>query len=324
MKNIDEFEPFSLIEEEIKKNGGLVNSHSHLDRAFTLNSSNFKISSVSLKTKWNYISEFNKTRSVDDIYSCASKAIEQQIKQGVKAIGTFIDFDPIVKDKAFIALNKARDFYSKDIKIKIINQTIKGVVKKDAFKWFIEASKYVDIIGSLPAKDQGLENEHLDIVFETAKSLNKMIHVHVDQNNLPLEDETSLLIKKTKEYKMFGKVCAIHGISIGAKEKNIRKLIYKGLKSSGISFIACPSAWIDSPRREFMSPIHNSITPIDEMSKNKICVAFGTDNIQDIYLPFANGDLRREIWLGSVGNRFYKIKEIAEMASINGRKVLGL
>ena len=41
-----------------------------------------------------------------------------------------------------------------------------------------------------------------------------MVHVHVDQQNLTSEKETELLVNKTIEHDMQGKVVGIHGISI--------------------------------------------------------------------------------------------------------------
>jgi len=52
------------------------------------------------------------------------------------------------------------------------------------------------LLGGLPERDKGREAEHLDVLFDTAKSMNKMVHVHIDQFNDPNQRDTELLVKK--------------------------------------------------------------------------------------------------------------------------------
>ena len=67
----------------------------------------------------------------------------------------------------------------------------------------------VDIIGALPKRDEkdyGKGSEAFDIILSTAKRLNKMVHVHVDQFNESLEYETEELCAKTIEHGMQAKL----------------------------------------------------------------------------------------------------------------------
>src|SRR5690348_5590671 len=108
--------------------------------------------------------------------------------------------------------------------------------------------------------------------------MGKMAHIHVDQLNTAAEKETELLIKKTKQHKMQGKVVGIHGISIAAHPKAYRQHIYKELIEHGVMIVSCPFACIDDPRTDEIAPIHNSITPVDEMIPAGVTVSIGTDN----------------------------------------------
>ena len=49
---------------------------------------------------------------------------------------------------------------------------------------------------------------------------------------------------------MEGKVTAVHGISIAAHPKEYRDRIYGLARDAGLSFVSCPTAWIDSRRKE--------------------------------------------------------------------------
>ena len=78
-----------LLIEEIKKNGGWVNAHAHVDRAFTVNPNTLDIyKKHSLEEKWDLVDEV-KNASVDEYYRRASLALEVMIEQGVTAVDSF-------------------------------------------------------------------------------------------------------------------------------------------------------------------------------------------------------------------------------------------
>lgn len=321
----DRFDPKVKLLEKINARGGWVNAHAHIDRAYILTEENFKLTGASLQEKWDFPDKYKTKATVDDIYSNMAKALEDMCEQGVKAIGTFIDVDPVVKDKAIKAAQKVRDNFKKDIEIKYINQVVKGVTNPEARKWFEVGAEFVDIIGGLPEKDKGREEEHLDILFETAKKNGgKPLHVHVDQFNSPEQRDTEKLVKKTIEQGYQGKVTAIHCLSVAAQAKDYREQLYKDMKDAGVMVVACPVAWIDSPRNETLVPTHNSTTPVEEMVAAGITVALGTDNIRDIYKPFADGDMWTELHLLLEACHLYDIETLADIATVNGRKTLGL
>lgn len=318
----------SHIRDEVIQKGGWVNAHAHADRAFTMTPEKIKIyQEANLQQKWDLVDEVKRQSTVDDYYRRFSQAIELMIAQGVTAFGTFVDIDQVCGDRAILAAHKAREAYKGDIVLKFANQTLKGVIEPTARKWFDIGSEMVDIIGGLPYRDEldyGKGLEAMDILLETAKSQGKMLHVHVDQFNSPKEKETEQLCDKTAEHGMQGRVVAIHGISIGAHPKAYRQMLYKKMKEVDMMMIACPMAWIDSPRKDEVLPFHNALTPADELIPEGITVAIGTDNICDYMVPLCEGDMWQELSLLSAGCRFTNLDEMANIASINGRKVLGL
>ena len=282
---------------------------------------------ANLQQKWDLVDEIKRNSTVDDYYRRFSQAIELMISQGVTAFGTFVDIDAVCEDRAIIAAHKAREVYKSDIILKFANQTLKGVIEPSAKKWFDIGSEMVDMIGGLPYRDEldfGKGLEAMDILMDKAKSLGKMLHVHVDQFNTPKEKETEQLCDKAIEHGMQGRVVAIHGISIGAHPKEYRKMLYQKMRDAQMMVIACPMAWIDSGRKEDLQPFHNALTPADELIPEGITVAIGTDNICDYMVPLCEGDMWQELSLLSAGCRFTNLEEMANIASINGRKVLGL
>lgn len=312
-----------LLLQKIKDNGGFVNAHAHIDRAYSVTEKNVNFAST-LQEKWDLNNELKQTSTVDDIYGRMAMGVERMLEQGVKTLGTFIDVDKYIEDKAIKAGQRIRDDYKNDLQIVYVNQVHYGVIDPDARKWFDTASEFVDIIGGLPERDKGHEAEHIDILLSTAKRMGKMAHVHVDQYNDPQQRDTELLVDKAIEHGMQGKVVGVHGLSIAAQPKEYREKLYKKMKEAEFMLVACPYAWIDSRRNETLTPFHNALTPVEELVPAGITVALGTDNIADIYKPFSDGDLWEDLHLLLEGCRFYDIEELVKIATVNGRKVLGL
>jgi len=324
MKKINFLNLKEEILKKINKKGGWVNTHCHLDRAFTLTKKNFSYTNAHLHQKWELVDEIKKNSTVFQIYDRMAYAIEWMIKDGVTVVGGFIDIDEVIKDKAIKAAEKIKQRYGKMIKIKFINQVLKGVIDEKARFWFDYGAEFVDIIGGLPGKDKGQEEKHLEIILQKAKDLKKMVHVHVDQLNSKNEKETELLAKKTVEAKMEGKVVAVHSISLAAHEKQYREKVYQLCQKAKLMFVACPTAWIDSRRSEEFTVSHNAVTPVDELTAYNLVVALGTDNIADIYKPFTLPEMWIELRFLLEANHFYEIEKLVDIATINGLKVLGL
>jgi len=310
----------------IDRNGGFVNAHAHFDRAYTAQTSDFETGKVNahLFEKWELVNSFKSAATEQRYYNHISEAIFNQKKQGIKSGLTFIDIDPVSEDRALRAALQAQKDWSSDYTLKIACQTLQGVLDPVPQKWFLDHAHMFDVIGGLPKKDLGREAEHIDLLLKTAKKNNQLVHVHVDQMNSIEEKETELLARKTIEHGMEGRVSAVHSISLAAHPKAYRDEVYKIVLDAGLSFVACPSAWIDHRRSDVMSVTHNAVTPIDEMIPLGICVAIGSDNISDVYKPFSDGDMLTELRFLLESTHFYDVEELVKIATTNGEKVIGL
>jgi len=314
------------IKAKIKLNGGFVNAHSHLDRANTANSFTSKEKYMFLKEKWRLVDKIKKQSTQEDYENRINKVMRDQVAFGVKQVCSFVDIDTIVGSKAITAAyNVANyDWLKGQASLLIATQTLKGVLSPEQNSLLLSNIHKADIIGSLPGADKGRESEHLDFVMKLAKEHNKKLHVHVDQLNTNREKETELLARKTIQWGMENKVTAVHSISLACHPKYYRQEVYSMSRDAGLSFVACPSAWIDHPRREELAPIHNSITPVDELIENNLTVAIGSDNIHDVYKPYCDGDMMFELRMLLEACKIYDEDELVKIATVNGRKVLGM
>jgi|TARA_R110001599_G_scaffold352582_1_gene587873 cytosine/adenosine deaminase-related metal-dependent hydrolase len=321
------FDPNKILINKIKEKGGFINAHAHFDRAFTVTEANMEeVVHYHLFNKWKFIDSFKRNALSQDYLRNIVSAIRAQIDYGVSGALTFVDVDTVCGFKALEAVQEAKRLYKDSFNLKVCSQALKGVIKPKENELLRKALEmdYLDAIGGLPRADAGYEQAHLDEILYLGKTYNKRIHVHVDQLNNDLEKETELLARRTMHWGLEGKVTAVHGISIACHPKDYRQEVYKMSRDAGLSFISCPTAWIDSRRSEWLTPTHNAITPVEEMIAHGLVVAIGSDNIHDVYKPYSTGEMALELKFLLESLHMYDAETLINIATKNGRLVIGM
>ena len=316
------YDPLSELISKIKK-VGFVNAHAHLDRAYTVTEEDFKESLVEshLFKKWELIDKLKRESSEEDYLKRIIYACKEQQRKGVKHILSFIDIDSVVGHKAIDAAYAAKQEVAKlGVDLRLACQTLKGVTDPKERALIEARMDFIDVIGGLPRVEDF--DAHMDVLCGWARDTGKSLHVHVDQMNDPSEIETEMLALKTMEYELEGKVTAVHSISVAAHPIKYRRRVYSLARDAGLSFVACPTAWIDHRRTDKVMPWHNAVTPVEELILHELDVAIGSDNIHDIYKPFSNGCLETELRVLLEATHFYDIKQLCKIATTNGLKII--
>ncbi len=316
------FDPLSELISEIKK-VGFVNAHAHLDRAYTVSAADFKSSVVNefLFEKWKLVDKLKRESSEEDYYNRIVHACMEQKKKNVTTILSFIDIDSVVQHKAIdaaIEAKKAAAIFGVDLRLAC--QTLKGVTDPRERALIESRMDYIDVIGGLPRVEDF--DAHMDILCGWGKDTGKRLHIHVDQMNDPSEVETELLALKTIEHGLEGRVTAVHSISVASHPIKYRKHVYNLAIEAGLSFISCPTAWIDHRRTDKEMPWHNAVTPVEELSLYGLDVAIGSDNIHDIYKPYSNGCMETELRVLLESTHFYDNQQLCKIATKNGLKII--
>jgi cytosine/adenosine deaminase-related metal-dependent hydrolase len=307
---------------------GIVSAHAHLDRAFTLSEDIWEQSMALMEEKWTLVNEIRKKNAADpsSLKARMRGVLDMMISQGVAVFHTHADADLNTGLKVVEAMADLREEYKGRLVFRFSAHPCQGLDTPEKIKIFEMACEIADGVGGLPSADRRAAGgngdlKHMDIVFGVAKNLKKDLDVHIDQENNPLERDTEKLIAKVREHKYEGHVNFLHCISVAAQEKKVRASIIAGLKDVGANVIVCPTAAIAMKQHDDkMSPVHNSIAPVVEMIEAGVNVAFGFDNISDVYQPEISGDVWEEMKMLSSACRYYKPRELAEIATINGYK----
>jgi len=290
--------------------------HLHIDKSKTISKELLNQSQVHMKEKWYLMKDIKEKYTKEDLKKRMFDTTLDIVNQGCDKIRTFIDVDSTIKLKGLDAALEVKDYWKKHhVELQIGTQLLEGLETKENIELFNEASKHVDFIGCLPSRDKCQET-HLDIVFSKANELNKPVEAHLDQCNIPTEKETELFCDFVEKYNYQGKARAIHCVSLSCHPLEYQNEIAKRLSELDIGVIICPSAAISmTQHNEYNAPIHNSIGPVKVLTDNNVNVGLGIDNIEDIFMPFCDGDLEFELRLLAESTRIYNPELLKKIAT---------
>ena len=300
------------------KNINWICHHLHIDKSKTITPKLLDESLKHMKAKWFIMRDIKKNYTEEELENRMLDTTKLLVNQGCKKMRTFIDVDNIVGLDCLHVANKVKKYWkNNDVELQIGTQLLEGLEQKQNIELFNEASNYVDFIGCLPSRDNNPE-KHLDIVFSKAQELNLDVEAHLDQLNVPIEKETEMFCDFVEKYDYQGKSRAVHSISLACHPLDYQNKIAKRLAKLDIGVIVCPSAAISmTQHNEYNSPIHNSIAPIKVLLENEVNVGLGVDNIEDIVVPFCDGDLEFELRLLAEAERIYDPEILKKIASNN-------
>jgi len=317
----------------VRAKGGSINAHAHLDRAETLDKrylahvgiDPMEASAYPLGVKQNLTGDLHRGPAYEkeDLVKRMSGLLKAMARDfDVRQVYSLIDTtaDNVGREAFDVAL-ELKEGLREEIGFCVGSYPIFGFKDSEPDRWkvFEEASRDADFLGALPERDEKEGHigykEHLRRILYLAAELGKPVHVHVDQANDPRENGTEELIHAADYCIPPGMrqpgneplVWAIHSISPSAYDEQRFNDMLDGMYECNIGVICCPTAAISMRQnRDLSAPTHNSIARICELLVHGITVRLGSDNIADVFVPSATGNMYSEALSASNFVRFYK------------------
>lgn len=327
----NEFNPY--LRELSELINGKFNAHAHIDRANTYSIKYFEhenvdsldVSTYPLPIKQNLTGVLHSglAYTPENLEYRIRNALENMYNLGTTRVDSFVDTTSDIGLRAFNVAMKLKEEFSRKIDFRIGSYPLFGFKADFPERWevFYEASKKADFIGGLPEIDARENhigyNEHISRLLELGKQFRKEVHIHVDQGNIPTENGTETLIEIVKSSNISrGQVWAIHSISPSCYSEERFNEMVEGLVEYDIGVIVCPSAAISMRQlREYDVPIHNSVARVLELLAAGVKIRIGTDNINDMYMPFGSPDIIYELHILADAVRFYDLNIWAKLGA---------
>ncbi|MBW1650043.1 MAG: hypothetical protein JRJ44_05115 [Deltaproteobacteria bacterium] len=318
--------------------GGFYNAHAHGDRAFTYNGIYYKhvglsvadIEKLSLKEKQGLVWALHTGTAFtkESIRARMIRLLEDSIKYGIRVINSAIDVTYNSKFSSLEVAESLKKEYAGRIELMIGAYNVAGFKDKESkrFEIFEEAVKRSDFIVALAEKDRKKEHigeeQHNVYMLKLGLKYNKPVHFHIGQANTPDEIGTELLFQDmdfvyNKDYRLreYPQNLLVHDISASCYDEEKFQKHCDNLIKYNLGVICCPSAALSMKQHSaYKTRIHNSIARIWDYAIRDIPVFFGTDNINDVFVPSSTPDLYDEIFLLSNALRGYNTRVLTKIA----------
>jgi cytosine/adenosine deaminase-related metal-dependent hydrolase len=215
-----------------------------------------------------------------DPFVYGSNLVHQFSVMGTTHIRSHIDVDSDVKLRHVEAILKVREKYRGLLDMELVAFPQSGIVKSPGVAELMgEAIRMgVDIVGGLdPEVFDNDRAGHLDRIFGLADKTGAPIDIHLHEPGEVGLATIKAIVERTKALGMRGRVTISHGFALGQISKDQLAAILPQLVEQQISVLTSAPGSVNFP-------------PVDALLDAGVLYGGVSDNIQDMWSPWGNGD----------------------------------
>lgn len=269
---------------------GLVDAHIHLDKAFLLAQSPAETGdfaealSKTLALKKQY--------TVEDIQSRARTALERAIAAGITAMRSHVEVDPVLGLTSMEALLPLKREYAWGISLQLAVFAQEGITHQPGTEALLRQAMDLggDAIGSAPYVDPDPQR-NIEIIFDIAQEFDCDVDFHLDflDDDQPLQ--LPLVVAETRKRGWQGRVCLGHMTKLAALSPAELAATAQALQAAGIAVLALPASDLYMMARGDTHNVRRGVAPLQHLQASGVTVGTATNNIQNLFTPFGDGDV---------------------------------
>ena len=325
--------------------GGFVNAHSHLDIAWVAGlpltaqlarekglSSPYEVAQLPLREKIDFL-DLRLRGDPEHLRSLRprmERTLDALLEGHGRACRTCITVGTELGSDALDIAAEVKEAYAGRLVLQITALHLRGILDDSAERAAFERAcrhPAVDVVGGLPQVGCSDLGKYFELLFELSDAVGKPLEVHTDELLAPDEQETGVFAGIAVRHRRRGYdrgLSVVHCAALAARPPGERRKVAAQLAEAEVGVIVCPRSAIGIASLDRPTHLHNCVAPLRDLLAEGVLVALGTDNINDIFVPFSHGDLIEELDFLAEATRFYDLDVLADIASRNGARVLGL
>lgn len=269
---------------------GLVDAHIHLDKALLLERSPAQEGNFTEAMR--ETSQLKQSFTAEDIQARARRVIERSIALGVTAMRGHVEVDQTIGLTGMEALLPLQTDYAWGLTLQLAVFAQEGITDQPGIVELLHQALHMggNVIGSAPYTDPDPER-NVQIVFDIAQAHNCDVDFHLDF----LDDDRPLLlpfvVEETIRRGWQGRVCLGHMTKLAALPPDRLQDLAPMLKTAGISILALPATDLYMMARNDTHNVRRGVAPIHTLADLGVTVGLATNNIQNLFTPFGDGDV---------------------------------
>lgn len=269
---------------------GLVDAHIHLDKALLLE--RFPAQEGNFAEAMLETSKLKQSFTKEDIQARARRVIEQSIAFGVTAMRSHVEVDHTIGLTGMEALLPLQTEYAWGLSLQLAVFAQEGITDQPGIVDLLHQAMQMggNVIGSAPYTDPD-PKRNVQIVFDIAQAHNCDVDFHLDF----LDDHQPLLVtfvvEETIRRGWQGRVCLGHMTKLAALPPEQLQELAPMLQAAGISILALPATDLYMMARKDTHNVRRGIAPIHTLADLGVMVGLATNNIQNLFTPFGDGDV---------------------------------
>ncbi|AOM84039.1 amidohydrolase family protein [Salisediminibacterium beveridgei] len=272
---------------------GLVDGHVHLDKAHTL-----AIAGNESGTLMEAIQNYREQApgiSKENVKQRMKRTVLDSAAFGTTAMRTHLDFftaddGTVAKRTIEAALEVKKEVQDiMDLQLYIMSDP---VTLDDSFKGLLQEglAAGIDGIGGAPHLSLDFQAS-VRALFEFSEKTGKPLDLHSDETDDPSVNTVSMIATEVLNRGMEHQVTVGHLCSLSAMDQAKADQTMHVIKDAGIHVMTLPGANMYLQGRSDRGLIRRGVTRVKELHELGVNVAVASDNIQDPFHPFGQGDL---------------------------------
>ena len=268
---------------------GFVDPHIHLDKALLIEQRTAQ--SGTFQEALEETATLKRSFTVQDIQDRARRVIENEIAFGTTAIRSHVEVDPILQLDSLLALLPLKQEYAWGLTLQLCVFAQEGITNRPGTEQLLHQALATggDLIGSAPYTDPDPQ-QNIRIVFELAQKFDCDVDFHLDylDNNAPML--LPVVVEETIKRGWQNRVCLGHMTRLAGLPPTELAQTATILREAGISVLALPATDLYMMGRKDTHNVRRGVAPIHTLSDKGVNCAIATNNIQNLFTPFGDGD----------------------------------
>lgn len=266
---------------------GLVDVHHHIDTALSYaevgGADGFDEAVVRMQA-------FRKQFSEERIYQRGERMLNTLLQHGVCAVRSHCIVDGAIGTRGVEVLLALKKAFADRIALQVVaNADVYQIPPEEPAGYALLRSALAlgcEVVGGAPHMVPDPQR-HVDAVLRLAHEFNCLVDMHVDESN---GNTLPYIATATVREKLQGRVTCGHCSGLSRLPDAEADRVIAQVREAELHIVCCPLTNLYLQGGDGRVAGHRGLTRVRELMDQGVNLVFGSDNVQDAFNPYGNGD----------------------------------